>query len=175
MATFEKTLEQRLSELETIVWELPARVDARFERFDGEFAAMRLALADNTKRLVQLERAVVMLQTDVRDIRAGLTRSLAEMREQIEGFGKRLDELTAELREQIGLLVKRQGELASEMRERAAGLMARLDEHATETRRRFDQMAAREAARDKRLDEMQARQDETNTKLAQILDLLRVR
>ena len=37
--------EKRLTELETIVWDFPSLINTRFERFDAETDAHRLALA----------------------------------------------------------------------------------------------------------------------------------
>ena len=55
MATLDKPIEQRVHELETLVWEIPNILNLRFDRFDGESRAMRTALDDNTGRLNLLE------------------------------------------------------------------------------------------------------------------------
>ena len=92
--------EKRLTELETIVWDFPSLINTRFERFDAETDANRIALADNTARLVQVERRLNTLTTDMRDMRAGLTRHMLEQSRQmtavvakVEGLGERIDGL----------------------------------------------------------------------------------
>jgi hypothetical protein len=94
--------EKRLTELETIVWDFPSLINTRFERFDAETDANRLALADNTARLVQVERRLNALTTDMRDMRAGLTRHMLEQSRQmtavvetVDGLGGRIDKLEA--------------------------------------------------------------------------------
>jgi hypothetical protein len=70
-----ETDEKRLTELETIVWDFP--------RFVTETDAHRVGLADNTARLIQVERRLNTLTTDMRDMRAGLTRHMLEQSRQM--------------------------------------------------------------------------------------------
>jgi hypothetical protein len=98
------TDEKRLTELETIVWDFPSLINTRFERFDAETDANRLALADNTARLVQVERRLNTLTTDMRDMRAGLTRHMLEQSrqmtavvEKVDALGGRIDGLEARM------------------------------------------------------------------------------
>jgi septation ring formation regulator EzrA len=98
------TDEKRLTELETIVWDFPSLINTRFERFDAETDANRLALADNTARLVQVERRLNTLTTDMRDMRAGLTRHMLEQSrqmtavvEKVDALGGRIDRLEARM------------------------------------------------------------------------------
>ena len=99
-----ETDEKRLTELETIVWDFPSLINTRFERFDAETDANRIALADNTARLVQVERRLNALTTDMRDMRAGLTRHMLEQSRQmtavvakVDGLEARMDRLEARL------------------------------------------------------------------------------
>lgn len=87
------TDEKRLTELETIVWDFPSLINTRFERFDAETDANRIALADNTARLVQVERRLNALTTDMRDMRAGLTRHMLEQSRQMTTVVAKVDEL----------------------------------------------------------------------------------
>jgi chromosome segregation ATPase len=70
--------EKRLTELETVVWDIPNLLSTRLARFDTEFASLRAAIADNTARLTSIERAMTGLQIDMRDLRGGVTRQLLE-------------------------------------------------------------------------------------------------
>ena len=90
-----ETDEKRLTELETIVWDFPSLINTRFERFDAETDANRLALADNTARLVQVERRLNALTTDMRDMRAGLTRHMLEQSRQMTAVVAKVDGLEA--------------------------------------------------------------------------------
>jgi chromosome segregation ATPase len=96
--TDEKRLtEKRLTELETIVWDFPSLINTRFERFDAETDAHRIALADNTARLVQVERRLNALTTDMRDMRAGLTRHMLEQSRQMTAVVAKVDGLEARM------------------------------------------------------------------------------
>ena len=96
--------EKRLTELETIVWDFPSLINTRFERFDAETDAHRIALADNTARLVQVERRLNTLTTDMRDMRAGITRHMLDQSRQmtavvakVDGLNDRIDGLEARM------------------------------------------------------------------------------
>jgi hypothetical protein len=98
------TDEKRLTELETIVWDFPSLINTRFERFVTETDAHRVGLADNTARLIQVERRLNTLTTDMRDMRAGTTRHMLEQSRQItavvakvDGLGERMDGIEARM------------------------------------------------------------------------------
>ena len=110
--------EKRLTELETIVWDFPSLINTRFERFDAETDANRIALADNTARLVQVERRLNTLTTDMRDMRAGLTRHMLEQSRQmtaviakVDGLEARFDGLAARMDRLEVLVVERMDKL----------------------------------------------------------------
>jgi hypothetical protein len=88
-------IEKRVHDLETIVWEFPNLINTRFERFDAETDANRVALADNTARLVQVERRLNALTTDMRDMRAGLTRHMLDQSRQMTAVVAKVDGLEA--------------------------------------------------------------------------------
>jgi hypothetical protein len=88
-----ETDEKRLTELETIVWDFPSLINTRFERFVTETDAHRVALADNTARLIQVERRLNTLTTDMRDMRAGLTRHMLEQSRHMTAVVAKVDEL----------------------------------------------------------------------------------
>ena len=100
----EVTLEKRVTELETFVWDMPNLINMRFSRFDTEFTALRGAITDNTGRLQAVERAMTMLQTDMRDLRGGVTRQLLAQDAQLR-----------EIRAQIGGLESDVGTLKSDV------------------------------------------------------------
>jgi hypothetical protein len=88
-----ETDEKRLTELETIVWDFPSLINTRFERFVTETDAHRVGLADNTARLIQVERRLNTQTTDLRDMRAGLTRHMLEQSRQMTGVAEKVDAL----------------------------------------------------------------------------------
>ena len=83
-------IEKRLTDLETLVWDIPNLLNARFTRFDTEFVSLRGALTDMTTRVAALERAMTGLQTDMRDLRGGVTRQLIEQDKRLADQEKRL-------------------------------------------------------------------------------------
>ena len=68
----------------------PNLVNTRFERFDSEFASLRNAIVDNTLRLKALERALILMQADMRDLRSGVTRQLVEQDKRLAGIEQQL-------------------------------------------------------------------------------------
>ena len=90
-------IEKRVTDIETLVWELPNLINTRFHRFDAEFTSSRTAIADNTARLVQVERAMTLLQADLRDLRSGVTRQLVEQERRLAAIESRLDKLESRL------------------------------------------------------------------------------
>lgn len=105
--TLEKPLEQRVEELESLVWEFPTLMNLRFERFDTEFTSMRSSIEDNTRRLSQVERGFNLIQADIRDLRNGMTRligALMSRMSDLEGRTQCLEKEVAGMRIQFGRL-----------------------------------------------------------------------
>ncbi len=111
MVAMIETDEKRLTELETIVWDFPSLINTRFERFVTETDAHRVALADNTARLIQVERRLNTLTTDMRDMRAGLTRHMLEQSRQMTAVVAKVDGLDG----RIGSIDGRMGDLEGRM------------------------------------------------------------
>ena len=112
--TFEKPLEQRVEELESLVWEFPTLMNMRFERFDTEFTSMRSSIDDNTRRLSQVERGFNLIQADIRDLRNGMIRLLGAHSAKIgdlDGRTRHLEKEVAGMRLQVGQLDDRIGDL----------------------------------------------------------------
>jgi septal ring factor EnvC (AmiA/AmiB activator) len=84
--------DKRLTEPETLVWEIPNLLNTRFARFETEFVSVRGAIADNTARLASLERTMIALQTDMRDLRGGVTRQLVEQDRRLGAIEQKLAE-----------------------------------------------------------------------------------
>jgi hypothetical protein len=84
------TIDKRVSDLETLVWDIPNLLNARFQRFEA-------ALADNTARLASVERTLTGLQTDVRDLRGGVTRQLVAQDGRLAAIESKLDEALSRL------------------------------------------------------------------------------
>lgn len=84
------TVEKRLSDVENLVWDIPNILNTRFARFEA-------ALADNTTRLASLERTIASLQTDMRDLRGGVTRQLIEQDRRLADIGGKLDAILQRL------------------------------------------------------------------------------
>jgi chromosome segregation ATPase len=118
--------DKRLNDLETIVWDFPNLINTRFERFDAETDANRIALADNTSRLVQVERRLNALTTDMRDMRAGLTRHMLDQSRQMTAVVAKVDGLEAKF---DGLEAKFDGLEAKfdRLEAKFAGLEAKFD------------------------------------------------
>jgi hypothetical protein len=89
----DKTSEERLTELETLVWDIPNLLNTRLSRIDAELASVRAAIADNTARLASLERIMTALQTDMRDLRGGVTRQLVEQDRRLITMADQLAEI----------------------------------------------------------------------------------
>ena len=105
--TFEKPLEKRVEELESLVWEFPTLMNLRFERFDTEFTSMRSSIEDNTRRLSQVERGFNLIQADIRDLRDGMTRLIGALMSRmtdLEGRTQSLEKEVAGMRIQFGRL-----------------------------------------------------------------------
>ena len=83
-------IDKRISDLESLVWDIPNLLNARFTRFDTEFVSLRGALSDITTRVAALERTMTALQTDMRDLPGGVTRQLVEQDKQLKDQNIRL-------------------------------------------------------------------------------------
>jgi chromosome segregation ATPase len=90
-------LHKRVSEQESIVWDIPNLMNLRFTRFDTEFASMRGAIADNTGRLQAVERAMTHMRADMRDLRGGVTRQLVAQDAQLQEMKAGIDELKSDV------------------------------------------------------------------------------
>ena len=90
-------IEKRLTDLETLVWDIPNLLNARFTRFDTEFVSLRVALTDMTTRLAALERTMTGLQTGMRDLRGGVTRQLVEQDKRLGAIEQKIDEVLKRL------------------------------------------------------------------------------
>ena len=99
-------MEKRLADLENLVWETPNLVNTRFERFDSEFASLRNAIVDNTLRLKALERALILMQADMRDLRSGVTRQLVEQDKRLGSMEGKLSHMDGKLDEILQRLPK---------------------------------------------------------------------
>jgi len=90
-------LDKRVTELETLVWDVPNLLNVRFARFETELASLRTAISDNTGRLTAIERAMFMIQTDMRDLRGGVTRQLIAQDERIASVQAELATVKADV------------------------------------------------------------------------------
>lgn len=86
------TTEKRVGDLESLVWDIPNLLNSRFQRFEA-------ALADNTARLASLERTMFALQTDMRDLRGGVTRQMVEQDRRLAAIESQLAEILRRLPE----------------------------------------------------------------------------
>jgi hypothetical protein len=93
------TFDKRVTDLENPVWEIPNLLNTRFARFEA-------ALADNTARVASVERAMTVLQTDLRDLRGGVTRQLVEQDGRLGGIEQRLGGVEQKLEEVLQRLPK---------------------------------------------------------------------
>ena len=118
-------LDKRMDQLENMVWEFPTMINTRFARFDTEFTSIRNALVDNTTRIVGLERAVGMLQVDVRDMRSGVTRQLMEQDKRLAAMEDRLSGVEGQLSGVEGQLSGVEGRLSG-VEGRLSGVEGRL-------------------------------------------------
>jgi predicted nuclease with TOPRIM domain len=153
------TDEKRLTELETIVWDFPSLINTRFERFVTETDAHRVALADNTARLIQVERRLNTLTTDMRDMRAGITRHMLEQSRQMTAVVAKVDALDGRIGGLEGRLEGLDGRLDG-LDGRFDGLEGRLDG-------RFDGL-------DGRLDKLETRMDRLEVLVISRMDKLDV-
>lgn len=92
-------LDKRVTELESVIWDVANPMNMRFTRFDMEFAAMRGTMET-------LERAMAALQVDMRDVRGGITHHLVapegqlrEIKADIAAMKTVINAITADLRE----------------------------------------------------------------------------
>ena len=83
-------LEKRLTDLETLVWELPDLMTTRMARVDTELVSLRASMVEYSQRAATLERAMMVLQTDIRDMRDGVTRMLVAQDERLADVDNRL-------------------------------------------------------------------------------------
>lgn len=77
-----------MNDVETLVWEIPNLLNIRFARIET-------TLVEFSGRLVAVERAISMLQADMRDLRGGVTRQLVEQDRRLRDIETRLNQLEA--------------------------------------------------------------------------------
>ncbi len=125
-------VEKRLNELESLVWDLPNLIDLRLGRVESSYAEV-------SGRLSRIDRTLVVLQTDMRDLRGGVTRQLvaqdarlARMEERIERMEERIERMEGPL---VGI-EKQMVELKSELSglkestsAMLAAILAKLEQH----------------------------------------------
>ena len=95
-----------MTDVENLLWELPNLLNTRFTRFDAELSALRVAISDNTKRVESLERTMTLIQTDMRDMRGGVTRQLVEQDKRLAVIETKIDRLEAKIEEVLQRLPK---------------------------------------------------------------------
>ena len=95
-----------MTDVENLLWELPNLLNTRFTRFDAELSALRVAISDNTKRVESLERTMTLIQTDMRDLRGGVTRQLVEQDKRLAVIETKIDRLEAKIEEVLQRLPK---------------------------------------------------------------------
>ena len=86
-------LEKRLTDLETLVWELPDLLNTRMTRFEAELVALRAGITDNSSCVAALEKTMVGLQTNIRDMRGGVTHQLSAQDKRLSDMDQRLSGL----------------------------------------------------------------------------------
>ena len=125
-------VEKRLNELESLVWDLPNLIDLRLGRVESSYVEV-------SGRLSRIDRTLVVLQTDMRDLRGGVTRQLvaqdarlARMEERIEHIEERIERMEGPL---VGI-EKQMAEFKSELSglkestsAMLAAILAKLDQH----------------------------------------------
>lgn len=132
-------VEKRLNELESLVWDLPNLIDLRLGRVESSYAEV-------SGRLSRIDRTLVVLQTDMRDLRGGVTRQLvaqdarlARMEERIARMEARIERMEERIERMEGPLVgieKQMVELKSELSglkestsAMLAAILAKLEQH----------------------------------------------
>ncbi len=71
-------LDKRLTDPESIVWDLPGLLTTRTAKYEAEFASIRAEIISVSNRLDKIERNQGMLQVDMRDLRNGVARFMVE-------------------------------------------------------------------------------------------------
>jgi outer membrane protein TolC len=91
----EKPLEQRLHELESIVWSIGPTLNLRIEAVQKRFDTSDAIIRELSARMASMENQQSALQTDIRDMRGGVTRMLLAQDETIRDLAHRMDRLEA--------------------------------------------------------------------------------
>lgn len=86
----EKTLEARVTDLESIYGDVPEIMNLRFDSIGGR-------IDETNSRLNIIDRQMAALTRDVRDTRGGVTRLLVEFDKRIGGVEQRLDRVEQRL------------------------------------------------------------------------------
>ena len=90
MPTIEKSMEQRIADMESLVFDLPHLLNLRVGKFDAQFAELG-------GRMTALENMLTMLGRDVRDMRGGVTAQLRGQDERLRGQDGRLSQIESRL------------------------------------------------------------------------------
>lgn len=125
-------VEKRLNELESLVWDLPNLIDLRLGRVESSYAEV-------SGRLSRIDRTLVVLQTDMRDLRGGVTRQLVAQDARLARMEERIARMEARIERMEGPLVgieKQMVELKSELSglkestsAMLAAILAKLEQH----------------------------------------------
>ena len=83
--------ENCLTDIETIVWELPGLFNTRFSKFDAGYAEV-------SSRLHLMDLSLAALQNDVRDLRGGVTRQLNAQDQRLKEMEGRLSIIETQLK-----------------------------------------------------------------------------
>ena len=84
-------------DIEIDIDDIQRRMDGAMTSLKTEFASLRGAITDNTSRLASLERAMALLQSEMRDLRGGVTHQLVSQDERLGGIEQKLDEVLQRL------------------------------------------------------------------------------
>ena len=102
MPDLTKTLDEHVTDLETIYTDLPEIMNLRFERFNAQASEIN-------SRLGLMDKQFAALTRDVRDLRSGMTAQLRLLIEAQRSQGEELRKQGEELRKQ-GEELRKQGE-----------------------------------------------------------------
>lgn len=93
----DKTLDERVTELESFYTDLPEILNLRFERMDAQ-------LSELSGRFNLMDRQIAALTRDVRDLRGGVTRHLVDQGKRLTAMEARLDRMDGRLDKMEALL-----------------------------------------------------------------------
>lgn len=135
-------LGKRVADIETLVWEIPNLLNLRFARFET-------AIADNASRTAALERVMVGLQSDVRDLRGAVTRQLVEHDRRLNAIEQKLADQARLLNAQDARMSAMEQTLADQDRHLGA-----MEQTLTDQGRHLGAIEQKLADQDQKLDEI---------------------